>query len=113
MLIARLRSPQCADSGAARHCPPCRRHCRRALTPLTHAGLGMNEDELRRNPVLTDFVVHDLNVDPTLPYNDNSFDVRVSSSLSHPCGRQPPITQQLHYAEVWSITRHLRRLAAL
>ena len=36
----------------------------------------MNEDELRRNPVLTDFVVHDLNTDPKLPYEDNSFDVR-------------------------------------
>lgn len=38
------------------------------------SGLGMNEAELKRNPVLSDFVVHDLNVDPKLPYDDNSFD---------------------------------------
>eukprot|EP00271_Cylindrocystis_brebissonii_P018938 TRINITY_DN5530_c1_g4_i1.p1 TRINITY_DN5530_c1_g4~~TRINITY_DN5530_c1_g4_i1.p1 ORF type:complete len:367 (+),score=40.85 TRINITY_DN5530_c1_g4_i1:89-1189(+) len=39
------------------------------------AGLGLNKEELARNPVLTEFVVHDLNVDPSLPYEDNSFDV--------------------------------------
>jgi len=36
----------------------------------------MNGDELKRNPVLTDIEVHDMNVDPKLPYEDNSFDVR-------------------------------------
>lgn len=39
------------------------------------AGLGMNKDELARNKQLTEFSVKDLNVDPTLPYEDNSFDV--------------------------------------
>ncbi len=38
------------------------------------AGLGMNERELAANPQLTDFVVHDLNVDPHLPYEDGVFD---------------------------------------
>lgn len=38
-------------------------------------GLGMNKEELERNPVLTESVVHDLNVDPKLPYEDNAFDV--------------------------------------
>ena len=38
------------------------------------AGLGMNERELAANPRLTDFVVHDLNVDPHLPYEDGAFD---------------------------------------
>lgn len=37
-------------------------------------GLGMNEAELARNPQLTSFDVKDLNVDPKLPYADNSFD---------------------------------------
>jgi len=37
-------------------------------------GLGMNEYELSQNPVLTDFVVKDLNNDPILPFDDNSFD---------------------------------------
>ncbi|KAK7314344.1 hypothetical protein VNO77_32864 [Canavalia gladiata] len=38
-------------------------------------GLGMNEDELKRNPVLTDYAVQDLNVNPKLPFEDNSFDI--------------------------------------
>lgn len=35
----------------------------------------MNEEELQRNTVLTDFAVHDLNEDAALPYPDNTFDV--------------------------------------
>ncbi|GKV14026.1 hypothetical protein SLEP1_g24961 [Rubroshorea leprosula] len=38
-------------------------------------GMGMNEEELKRNPVLTEYVVQDLNVDPKLPFDDNSFDI--------------------------------------
>ncbi|KAK7272765.1 hypothetical protein RJT34_29588 [Clitoria ternatea] len=38
-------------------------------------GLGMNEDELKRNPVLTEYVVQDLNVNPKLQFEDNSFDI--------------------------------------
>jgi SAM-dependent methyltransferase len=38
------------------------------------AGLGMNETELRENPQLTEYAVHDLNADPTLPYGDAEFD---------------------------------------
>ncbi|GJM93354.1 hypothetical protein PR202_ga09902 [Eleusine coracana subsp. coracana] len=37
--------------------------------------MGMNEDERKRNQVLTDYVVQDLNVDPKLPFEDNTFDV--------------------------------------
>ncbi|KAE8666831.1 1-aminocyclopropane-1-carboxylate [Hibiscus syriacus] len=39
------------------------------------AGMGMNEDELKRNPVLTEYVVQDLNLNPKLPFEENSFDV--------------------------------------
>ncbi|XP_062219457.1 uncharacterized protein LOC133919167 isoform X2 [Phragmites australis] len=38
-------------------------------------GMGMNEDELKRNPVLTEYVVQDLNVNTKLPFEDNTFDV--------------------------------------
>ncbi len=38
------------------------------------AGLGMNAEELERNPRLDEWIVHDLNVDPELPYPDASFD---------------------------------------
>ena len=37
--------------------------------------LGMNEEELSQNKQVTEFVVKDLNADPTLPFEDNSFDV--------------------------------------
>ncbi len=37
-------------------------------------GLGMNETELRENDQLTDYVVHDLNADPRMPFDDASFD---------------------------------------
>ncbi|CAI0405807.1 unnamed protein product [Linum tenue] len=38
-------------------------------------GMGMNEEELKRNPILTEYIVQDLNVEPKLPFDDNSFDV--------------------------------------
>ncbi len=40
-------------------------------------GLGLNEAELRENPALTDYRVHDLNETPELPFDDNSFDAAV------------------------------------
>ncbi|KAG1673216.1 hypothetical protein FOA52_013096 [Chlamydomonas sp. UWO 241] len=38
------------------------------------AGLGMNGAELARNTQLSEFSVQDLNKNPKLPYDDNSFD---------------------------------------
>ena len=38
------------------------------------SGLGMNATELAHNPVLDDHLVHDLNVDPALPYPSATFD---------------------------------------
>ena len=42
-------------------------------------GLGMNAEELRANPRLDDWVVHDLNQTPELPYPDASFDAVVNA----------------------------------
>jgi SAM-dependent methyltransferase len=42
------------------------------LGPVT--GLGMNAAEMAENPQLDDFVVHDLNRRPTLPFPDDRFD---------------------------------------
>jgi SAM-dependent methyltransferase len=39
------------------------------------AGLGMVAGELKVNPQLTEFTAKDLNKDPKLPYDENSFDV--------------------------------------
>jgi len=38
-------------------------------------GMGMNEEELKRNPVLTEYIVQDLNLNSNLPFEDNSFQV--------------------------------------
>lgn len=38
-------------------------------------GLGMNEMELKQNPLLSQYVVKDLNADPKLPFEDSSFDL--------------------------------------
>jgi SAM-dependent methyltransferase len=43
------------------------------------AGLGMNAEELARNPRLTERVVHDLNATPVLPWNDATFDAVVNA----------------------------------
>ena len=40
-------------------------------------GLGMNAAEMGDNPQLDEFVVHDLNRDPRLPFDDRSFDAVV------------------------------------
>ena len=37
------------------------------------AGLGMNAEELAANPQLTEWVVHDLNANPVLPWADGEF----------------------------------------
>lgn len=47
-------------------------HLRRR--PRRLVALGMNERELRANPLATEVVVHDLNEEPALPFGDASFD---------------------------------------
>ncbi len=47
-------------------------HLRRPPASLT--ALGMNARELAANPQATAMVVHDLNVDPFLPFDDGRFD---------------------------------------
>lgn len=42
--------------------------------PRRLVATGMNEAELRANPTASEWVVHDLNADPTLPFGDGSFD---------------------------------------
>lgn len=42
-------------------------------------GLGMNRDELAANPRLSEYRVHDLNLDPSLPYGEGAFDTVICS----------------------------------
>eukprot|EP00270_Netrium_digitus_P010938 TRINITY_DN3433_c0_g1_i1.p1 TRINITY_DN3433_c0_g1~~TRINITY_DN3433_c0_g1_i1.p1 ORF type:complete len:301 (+),score=41.31 TRINITY_DN3433_c0_g1_i1:28-903(+) len=46
-------------------------------------GLGLNEAELKRNRVLTEYVVQDLNANPQLPFDDNTFDI-ITNALLEP-----------------------------
>lgn len=49
-------------------------------TPLGEVvGLGMNADEMAENRQLTSFVVHDVNANPRLPFDDASFDATVNT----------------------------------
>ncbi len=54
------------------HLPP-------EITYARVAGLGMNHAELARNRQLSDFVVHDLNLAPELPYPDTTFDAVINA----------------------------------
>ncbi|MAE44461.1 MAG: SAM-dependent methyltransferase [Magnetovibrio sp.] len=49
--------------------------------PTRVVGLGMNREELHLNPRLDQYLVHDLNREPELPFDDRSFDA-VLCSLS-------------------------------
>ncbi len=61
-------------SGWVSHLPP-------NISYANVIGLGMNRNEMERNPQLNDVVVHDLNKDPMLPFESNHFD-QVICSLS-------------------------------
>lgn len=63
-------------------------HFPAGVAPSRAAGLGMNAEELAANPALTEWVVHDLNADPALPYDGASFDV-VTIAVSVQYLRQP------------------------
>ncbi|SFN05400.1 class I SAM-dependent methyltransferase [Thermodesulforhabdus norvegica] len=54
-------------------------HIPEKVRPGEVIGLGLNEEELRNNKILTDYVIHDLNEDPTLPFPDSHFDVVINS----------------------------------
>ena len=63
-----------------------RSHLPDGLGPVT--GLGMNDAEMADNPQLDDFVVHDLNHQPRLPFGHATFDAVVCAVsvqyLTHP-----------------------------
>ena len=47
-------------------------------------GLGLNDVEMAENPILNHAVVHDINADPKLPFDDDSFDaVMVTVSVQY------------------------------
>ena len=51
------------------------------------AGLGMNAEELMANPQLTEWVVHDLNANPVLPWADGESCEKHGNSLTESASR--------------------------
>lgn len=49
-------------------------HLPEKLADCRVTGLGLNQEELSQNPQLQDFLVQDLNKEPSLPFAENSFD---------------------------------------
>ena len=54
-------------------------HIPKGLEPARVVGLGLNENELRKNRDLTEYVIHDLNRNPRLPFPDNTFDAVINT----------------------------------
>jgi SAM-dependent methyltransferase len=50
-------------------------HIPKTIKAARVVGLGLNQNELKQNPALTEYVIHDLNKEPHLPFEDNTFDV--------------------------------------
>ncbi|QDZ21194.1 methyltransferase [Chloropicon primus] len=60
------------------------------------AGLGMNDEELRANPQLTDYVVQDLNEKPRLPYEAESFDAVLNAVSVDYMTKPLELFQEIH-----------------
>jgi SAM-dependent methyltransferase len=56
-----------------------RSHIPESLQLSALFGLGLNAEEMENNPQLTQYVVHDLNKEPRLPFDDHSFDAVICS----------------------------------
>ena len=55
-------------------------HIPESVTDLNVTGLGMNADELARNPRLSSKVIQDINLQTSLPFDDRQFDAVICSA---------------------------------
>lgn len=76
-------------------------------------GLGMNAEELARNERLDDYLVHDLNGDPRLPFNASEFDAVVCTVsieyLTRPMELFAEVARVLQPGGVFAVTFSNRR----
>jgi ubiquinone/menaquinone biosynthesis C-methylase UbiE len=56
----------------------------------------MNEDELKANKEVTEYVVHDLNLEPALPFPDDSFDVITNAVSVDYLNKPLEVFQEMH-----------------
>ena len=54
-------------------------HIPKYLEPSRVVGLGLNKNELEKNPTYSETVIHDLNKVPKLPFADNTFDTVINT----------------------------------
>lgn len=54
-------------------------HIPGTIKPSRVSGIGLNKNELEKNKILTDYYLYDINKNPGLPFDDNSFDVVINS----------------------------------
>ena len=54
-------------------------HIPENFRPSRMVGLGLNKNELKENKALSEFVIHDLNQDPGLPFPNNTFDAVINT----------------------------------
>ena len=78
-------------------------------TPPEHLTvLGMNDTELQANPMADSRVVHDLNADPTLPFDDRDFDAVVCTVsidyLTRPVEVLTEVARVLQPGGLWCCT---------
>ncbi len=84
--------------------------------PKAHmTGLGLNATEMADNPDLDEYIVHDVNMDPVLPFEDESFDavvITVSAQyLTQPIETFTQIARILKPAGVFIVTFSNRMFA--
>ncbi|WIA22632.1 hypothetical protein OEZ86_009611 [Tetradesmus obliquus] len=58
--------------------------------------LGMNEEELKANKEASEYVVHDLNLEPDLPFPDNSFDIITNAVSVDYLNKPLEVFQEIH-----------------
>jgi len=54
-------------------------HVPASLSTAKVTGLGLNDSELKANKSLSEYILHDLNEDPHLPFPDNFFDAVINT----------------------------------
>lgn len=54
-------------------------HLPKNLNPSRVVGLGLNENELKANPILDKYIIQDINKNPKLPFEDQSFEIVINT----------------------------------
>ena len=74
--------------------------CNSHLLPLDDktavVGLGLNQQEMEKNPILTDRVVWDLNSNPALPFSEKAFDLVVCTVSVEYLTNPVPVFREIH-----------------